>query len=90
MQPDAFFAMSDEETAEFVRKNGSPLQGLHRVLNVLGRVELPRQIASFHVRENDLLEWVVTNLDVKATGQLVKATFGGWAYPKELDPPNVW
>lgn len=76
--------------------NGAAVKNFERIVMSVGTVPDPRSIAGIRLRETDLVQFTVFNNPngptggVPVAGQLVLATLGGWFYPKELDPENLW
>lgn len=71
--------------------NGVPVKNYEAIVAQLGLVQAPSEIAPIRLRENDVVKLTVTNVALGVVGgQLIGGRLGGWYYPKELDPVNLW
>lgn len=69
--------------------NGAAVRNFENIVMSLGAVNNPSEISPVRLRENDLIQLTITNVNLPVAGQLVLGRLAGWFYPKELDPENL-
>lgn len=55
----------------------------------LGSVSAPSTIDGIRVKENNLLQLIVKNVNIVVAGQFIGGRLGGYFYPIDLDPPEA-
>jgi hypothetical protein len=60
------------------------------ILDSLGAIASPTEIAGFRIMENQVVSVVITNVNIVVAGQLVGARLAGWYYPKDLESDSMW
>jgi hypothetical protein len=60
------------------------------ILDSLGAVPSPTEIAGFRIYENQTVEVVINNVSVVVAGQLAGARLIGYLYPREMEADSQW
>jgi len=73
--------------------DGAPPPGAtsyDNILDSLGLVNNPTEIAGFRVYENQVLTLVVKNVNVVVAGQFIGGRLVGYLYPRKMESDNAW
>jgi hypothetical protein len=67
-----------------ILQNGVPVENFEAIVNQLGTVQAPSEVSNLEIRAQDLIQLVVQNVNLPATGRL-SGRLGGWFYPQNLE-----
>lgn len=85
----AWSDFSGDAIWQIVRNPGTGITAAERnyenILASLGLIAQPAPVSGIRIFENDVLQWVIKNVNLPASGEEVGALFGGYFYPRTWD-----
>lgn len=70
--------------------NGAVVRNYENILASLGSVVQPSEIAGILIKEQQEVQFVLTNMNLAVGNATVGARMSGWHYPKYHEPDDIW